>query len=79
MLAGTGHPDEALAAWQRALELETTSIGPHYSRAFLLERLGRVAEAEAEWEAIIAWSRERGNDLDTEWPQSELARLRGSR
>jgi tetratricopeptide (TPR) repeat protein len=78
LLAGTGRADEALAAWQRALELDTTSIGGHYSRAFLFERLGRLAEAEAEWEAIIAWSRARGNDLDTEWPLRELARLRGS-
>jgi len=78
LLAGTGHPDEALAVWQRTLELDANSIAGHYSRAFLLERLGRLAEAEAEWEAIIAWSRERGNELDTEWPQRELARIRGS-
>src|SRR5205085_7976339 len=38
LLAGTGRAEEALAVWQRALELDETSIGPHYSRAFLLER-----------------------------------------
>ena len=79
LLAGTGRPDEALASWQRALELDSTSIGPHYSRAFLLERLGRVREAEAEWEAIIAWLAVHGNAYDAEWPQNELERLRRSR
>jgi tetratricopeptide (TPR) repeat protein len=50
----------------------------HYSRAFLLERLGRFGEAEAEWEAIIAWSRERGNELDTEWPNASWHGSAGS-
>jgi Flp pilus assembly protein TadD len=78
LLARTGHVEEALAAWQRALQLDADSIGPHYSRAFLLEREGRIADAKAEWEAIIAWSRERSNEQDTEWPLRELARLRGT-
>jgi hypothetical protein len=47
-------------------------------RAFFLERLGRPADATAEWEAIIEWSRERGNEEDTEWPEREIARLRES-
>jgi tetratricopeptide (TPR) repeat protein len=76
LLARTGRAEEALAAWRRALDADATSIGGHYSRAFLLERLGRPAEAAGEWEAVIAWCRERGYDEDTEWPQRELARLR---
>jgi hypothetical protein len=47
-------------------------------RAFLLERLGRRDEAIAEWEAIVTWSRERGNDDDIPWPEQEIARLRTS-
>jgi hypothetical protein len=47
-------------------------------RAFLLARLGRRAEAIAEWEAIIEWSREHGAEDDAEWPEQEIARLRAS-
>jgi tetratricopeptide (TPR) repeat protein len=54
------------------------SIGGHCMRAFLLERLGRRADAIAEWEAIIEWLRARGNREDAEWPDEEIARLRSS-
>ena len=76
LLARTGHAEDALAAWERALAADRTSIGGHYSRAFLFERLGRPADAAAEWEAILAWCRERGYEEDTEGPAQELARLR---
>jgi tetratricopeptide (TPR) repeat protein len=75
VLAATGRPEEALAAWQRALDLDPEAISGHYSRAFLLEREGRRAEAAAEWRAIIDWSLARVNELDAEWPRRELARL----
>jgi Tfp pilus assembly protein PilF len=74
-LAATGHPDAALERWRRALELDPENISGHYSAAFLLEREGRIAEAAAEWQAIIDWSLARGNELDAEWPRSELQRL----
>lgn len=73
---GQGHPETALITWRRALELNRENISGHYSRAFLLERLGRLEEAVAEWEAIINWSVERGYEIDTHWPERELARLR---
>jgi len=75
VLAATGDPDGTLAAWQRALELDPETISGHYSRAFLLEREGRRAEAAAEWRAILAWSEARGYELDAEWPRRELERL----
>ena len=78
ILASRGRPDEALAVWLQAFELNPNqSISPRYSRVFLLERLGRLAEAAQEWEAIISWLRERNYDVQTEWPKRELARLRG--
>jgi tetratricopeptide (TPR) repeat protein len=76
MLTRTGHEEEALATWKRALDADPESIGGHYMRAFLLDRLGRRDEAIAEWTAIIAWSRAHGNDDDVEWPEREIARLR---
>jgi tetratricopeptide (TPR) repeat protein len=76
LLARTGHAEDALAAWQRALDANPASIGGRYSRAFLLERLGRPAEAAAEWRAIVRWCRERGYEDDVVWPERELARLR---
>jgi tetratricopeptide (TPR) repeat protein len=75
LLAGTGCNEEALHVLERALDADSSSIG-RYSRAFLLERLGRPAEAAAEWEAILEWCRERGYDDDMAWPAQELARLR---
>jgi tetratricopeptide (TPR) repeat protein len=75
LLARTGRMDDALAAWQRALDADPSSIGGHYSRAFLLERLGRRDEAVAEWRAIVDWCRERGYAEDLEWPRHELGRL----
>ena len=59
----SGDPGGALADWRRALELDRGSIGPLYSRAFLLEREGRREEAAATWEAIVAWNEARGYDL----------------
>lgn len=76
VLAGQGRPEEALATWQRVFELDSERISARYSRVFLLERLGRLTDAAAEWEAIIAWLRERGYDVQAQWPERELARLR---
>jgi tetratricopeptide (TPR) repeat protein len=77
VLAGQGQEDEALATWARVFALDGERISARYSRAFLLERLGRLTDAVAEWEAIIAWLRERGYDIQAEWPERELARLQG--
>ena len=77
VLAGRGRPEEALATWERVSELDDESISPRYSRAFLLERLGRLTDAAREWETIIAWLREHGYDIQAEWPERELAQLRG--
>jgi tetratricopeptide (TPR) repeat protein len=77
VLAGTGRHDDALATWLAAFErYEDSSISPRFSRVFLLQRLGRLAEAEREWEAIIGWLHDRGFDMDAEWPERELQQLR---
>ena len=77
--AATGDPDGALADWRRAVEVDPDNIGPVYSSAFLLERLGRLQEAVAAWRFIIDWCQARGADLTAEWPKRELARLRATR
>jgi tetratricopeptide (TPR) repeat protein len=74
--AATGDPEGALADWRRAVDLDS-NIGPVYSSAFLLERLGRLQEAVAAWQFIIDWCESRGATLTAEWPKRELARLRG--
>jgi hypothetical protein len=43
----------------------------------LLEREGRLPEAVEAWRLIIERCDERGWELTTAWPTSELARLRG--
>lgn len=78
MFSRTRREEDALATWQRALDANPESIGGHYMRAFLFDRLGRRDEAIREWEAIIAWSRERGSDEDVEWPEREIERLQSS-
>jgi hypothetical protein len=60
----------------RAYELHAENLSTRYSRACSLDRLGRHEEAIAEWQAIIDWSRERGNNGDIAWPEREITRLR---
>lgn len=74
--AATGDPEGALADWRRAVDPDD-NIGPVYSSAFLLERLGRLQEAVAAWQFIIDWCQSRGAMLTAEWPKRELERLRG--
>jgi tetratricopeptide (TPR) repeat protein len=77
VLEGRGRPDEALATWQRVFELEgDRHVSSLYSRVFQLQRLGRLEEAAAEWEAIVAWLLERGFTVQAEWPMRELAKVR---
>src|SRR6188472_2428860 len=68
-LAGQGRSEDALATWSRAYALHAEDLSPRYSRACLLDRLGRHEETIAEWQAIIDWSRERGNHGDIAWPK----------
>jgi hypothetical protein len=76
--AAAGELEQAIAddPEQQTLKLDPESIGGHYMRAFLLARLGRRHEAIAEWEAVVAWVRERSYDEDVLWPAQEIARLR---
>jgi tetratricopeptide (TPR) repeat protein len=77
VLEGQGHTEEALAIWQAVFDRDPEqSISPRYSRVFLLQRLGRLPEAAAEWEAIITWLFEHDYTIQAEWPQRELARVR---
>src|SRR5258708_32992246 len=71
-------PDGALADCRRALELEPADLGPVYASAFLLEREGRLAEAEC-WRHIVEHSDARGGwELDAAGPTQELQRLQDS-
>lgn len=76
--AGAGDVEAALADWRRAIELGPENIGPLFSTAFLLERIGRFDEAIAAWESIVGWHVERGDDLHVGWPRRELERLRAA-
>ena len=75
--AATGRPDEALAWWRRAAQaaLDDYGISMHYSAAFLLERLGRLAEAAAEWRFIVGWCEEHDAPIEAQWPRETLHRI----
>ncbi len=73
--AATGDPEGALADWRRAVDPDH-NLGPVYSSAFLLERLGRLQEAAAAWQLIIDWCDSHDAPLTAQWPKRELARLR---
>ena len=78
LLKATGHPDDALASWQRAITLSPDNMSPRYNMAFLLERQGRLAEAAAQWRSIITWCEEHGYAISAEWPRRELQRLKAT-
>ena len=73
----TGRHDDALACWRRAAQAAPGDYGisMHYSAAFLLERLGRLAEAAGEWRFIIGWCEEHDAPIEAEWPRRELQRI----
>jgi tetratricopeptide (TPR) repeat protein len=73
--AATGHPEEALTHWRRVFQLDPELIDPHYSAAFLLERLGRLEEAVGQWSFIVDWLEAHDFAIQAEWPKRELARL----
>jgi tetratricopeptide (TPR) repeat protein len=77
LYAATGRPDEALASWRSAFALadEDYGISMRFSAAFLLERLGRIAEAAREWRFIVDWMTEHGETIHIDWPRRELRRL----
>jgi tetratricopeptide (TPR) repeat protein len=74
-LAGAGSPGEALQHWERAYRLDPENLSPCFSRAFLLEREGRLQEAVDTWQAIVEWHEARDDALGAEWPRRELERL----
>ena len=47
----------------------------YYSAAFLLERLGRLAEAAQEWQFIIGWCEEHDALIEATWPRQMLQRI----
>ena len=76
----TGRPDDALAWWRRAARAapDDYGISMHYSAAFLLERLGRPAEAAGEWRFIIGWCEEHDAVIEAQWPREMLQRIEGA-
>jgi Tfp pilus assembly protein PilF len=77
LYAATGRPDEALTWWRRAAQAapDDYGISMRYSAAFLLERLGRPAEAAGEWRFIIGWCEQHDARIEAEWPKHELQRI----
>jgi tetratricopeptide (TPR) repeat protein len=77
LYAATGRPDDALASWRRAFAQapEDYGISMRFSAAFLLERLGQLAEAADEWRFIVGWNTERGETIHIDWPNRELRRI----
>lgn len=75
--AATGRPDDALTWWRHAAEAapDDYGISMHYSAAFLLERLGRLAEAAGEWRFIIGWCEEHDALIEAQWPREMLQRI----
>jgi Flp pilus assembly protein TadD len=63
LLQLAGRPDEAEAAYRRAVELAPERVSPRYNLALLLHRSGRRGEALAEYRTVVeqdpahAWAR----------------------
>jgi protein O-GlcNAc transferase len=77
LYARTGRPGDALAWWRRAAQAapDDYGISMHYSAAFLLERLGRLAEAADEWRFIVNWCKEHDAAIEAQWPREMLQRI----
>ena len=77
LYAATGRPEDALAWWRRAAQTapDDYGISMHYSAAFLLERLGRLAEAAGEWRFIVNWCEEHDAVIEAQWPGEMLQRI----
>lgn len=77
LYAATGRPGEALAWWRRAAQAapDDYGISMHFSAAFLLERLGRLAEAAGEWRFIVGWCESHDAPLEAVWPREMLERI----
>jgi tetratricopeptide (TPR) repeat protein len=77
LYAATGRPGDALAWWRRAARAapDDYGISMHYSAAFLLERLGRLAGAADEWRFIVGWCEEHDALIEAQWPRYELQRI----
>ena len=77
LYAAAGRPEDALAWWRRAAQAAPDDYGVsmHYSAAFLLERLGRLAEAASEWRFIIGWCEDHDATIEATWPRQMLQRI----
>jgi tetratricopeptide (TPR) repeat protein len=77
LYAATRRYDDALACWRRAAGVapDDYGISMHHSAAFLLERLGRLAEAAAEWRFIVAWCEAHDAGIEALWPRQMLQRI----
>jgi tetratricopeptide (TPR) repeat protein len=77
LYARTGRIEDALASWRRAAQAapDDYGISMHYSAAFLLERLGRLAEAAGEWRFIIGWCEQHDAEVESLWPRQMLGRI----
>jgi tetratricopeptide (TPR) repeat protein len=77
LYAATGRPEDALAWWRRAARAapDDYGISMHYSAAFLLERLGRLAGAADEWRFIVGWCEEHDAEIESLWPRQMLERI----
>ncbi len=63
---------EAFSAWRRAYELDPRWLDALYSTAFCHEELGEYPQALTVWEQIARILRERGLDVEAQWP-AEMA------
>jgi len=75
LYAATGRPGDALAGWRRAFAVTPEGYGicMRFSAAFLLERLGRLAEAADERRLISGWNEERGGNHPPRLPAARTA------
>src|ERR1041384_1300580 len=71
-LALLGHRERALAAFERALELNPRYIEANIHRGILLSELGRSEEAEAAFRAAAAWGEDAAGGVRSEEHTSEL-------
>lgn len=75
-LRALGRYDEAFAAWEQAVRLDSKFLDALYSTALCQEELGRYGEALETWTDLARRLNERGLEIEAQWPREMAEKCR---